>query len=62
MVYRFREFEKELLQTHQRTKKQIIFALTANDADISLMSRFDGVYSKPLSLIRICDVIEQYFS
>jgi hypothetical protein len=61
MIHRYREWEAEKMDSKERKERQLIFALTANGNEIAQESEFDGVHSKPFSLLQISELIQDIF-
>ena len=63
MVDRFRKFETNELMTGGRHVKQLIIAVTANDAECEQngVNGFDQICIKPLARLDICHLVNKYF-
>ena len=64
MVDRFRKFETDELMTGGRQVRQLIIAVTANEAECEqngAKNSFDQICIKPLTRLDICHLVNKYF-
>lgn len=62
MINRFRKFEELAIASGERSKRQIVVAVTANGSEMhdNVNSGFDDVYPKPLGRNDIYKIINQF--
>ena len=60
MIKRFRVFEEKALETHDRTRRQVVVAVTANGDQTQNVGKsgFDDMCPKPLRQADICHIVE----
>ena len=64
MVRRFRDFESESFVQGERSRRQLVVAVTANSAECAELGAhgFDEIFPKPLQRSDIYGAINQYFA